>query len=278
MESEELVKEVYARFGLAYYYGECLHKQLCNIYTLGGYQSLKSMTKPRVDEKLKYAYSLTLGNLKNEVLNLIPDIFHESLEMAVQKRNFLAHDFWFERAHLFLTEEGKIEMINELDEHANCYHKLDIHLTNEFKNKFADLGLNESLLEESLQSILNGEIPEPLLSKRKFKKKEKIIAVWEQPLSNNAINFIFETDDKELWQLCDVGLGWTEHKKIEPEWKKSMSISKYLPSEIDPRPQISTPWNYDFNLTKNVVLKIRRTDPSKNIDYFIKVEDTILKL
>jgi hypothetical protein len=34
MPDEELIKEVFYRFGLAYYESECLHKELCNIYAL----------------------------------------------------------------------------------------------------------------------------------------------------------------------------------------------------------------------------------------------------
>ena len=77
MEQEELIKEVYARFGLAYYFSECLHTQLCLIYTSGEYQDSSVITKPRVEEKMKYAFSLTLGSLKNEIQNLTK-LFAES--------------------------------------------------------------------------------------------------------------------------------------------------------------------------------------------------------
>lgn len=257
---EELIKEVYARFGLAYYYGECLHKQLCTIYTLADYKDQTEMTKQRIEEKLKYASSLTLGILIKEILHLIPNHFYNNLTRAVKKRNFLAHHFWFERAHLFLTQEGIIQMINELDEHANCYQQIDRELTSTFKDSFDKLGLTEDLVNQSMKSILEGGKPEPLPSKRKLKKMEKIIAAWNVLLPENKIVVLFETEDNELWQLCDVGLGWTDYKNIKPDWKKDEVLSKYLPTEIDPRPGINKHWDYYFKLSKDKILLVTK-DP-----------------
>jgi len=57
----ELIKEVYARFGLAYYESECLHKELCIVHAIASFRSKSDITCPRLEEKLSYAFSLTLG-------------------------------------------------------------------------------------------------------------------------------------------------------------------------------------------------------------------------
>lgn len=65
----ELIKEVYAKFGLAYYHSECLHRGLCNIQALLSFNDRSDITRPRIEEKLEYVYSLTLGQVKEEKKN-----------------------------------------------------------------------------------------------------------------------------------------------------------------------------------------------------------------
>lgn len=60
-QTEELIKEVYTTFGLAYYFSEVIHRGLCNIYAFASFGSREDITIPRVDEKLSLVYSLTLG-------------------------------------------------------------------------------------------------------------------------------------------------------------------------------------------------------------------------
>jgi hypothetical protein len=46
----ELIKEVYARFGLEYYHSECLHKTLCHIYAVALFQDSRYITRPLLEE------------------------------------------------------------------------------------------------------------------------------------------------------------------------------------------------------------------------------------
>src|SRR5437867_12258502 len=93
-EMEELTKEVYSHFGLTYYFSECLHRQLCNMYILSGFRDRNQITQLRIKEKMKYAYSLTLGQVADLVLEFIPLELQPKLSDLVEKRNFLAHHFW----------------------------------------------------------------------------------------------------------------------------------------------------------------------------------------
>lgn len=71
-EQSELIKEVFARFGTAYYESEVLHRGLCNVYASATFDDPKSVTRPRLQEKLSYAYSLTLGQIIKESKHLFP--------------------------------------------------------------------------------------------------------------------------------------------------------------------------------------------------------------
>ena len=107
-EQSELIKEVFARFGTAYYESEVLHRGLCNIYALATFETPESVTRPRIDEKLTYAYSLTLGQVIKESRYSFPADIQYQLDLALSKRNFLAHHFWFEKNHMMLDRQGLI--------------------------------------------------------------------------------------------------------------------------------------------------------------------------
>ncbi|GAH26120.1 unnamed protein product, partial [marine sediment metagenome] len=81
--------------------------------------------------------------------------------------------------------------------------------------------------------------------------------VWECKLPNETSPLIFETQDNCLWQLCDVGLGWTYFDRIATHWKENKIIQAYLPANISPRPKDCHPWEYEFKLKKNVFLWVK---------------------
>ena len=53
-----------------------------------------------MEEKLSFALSLTLGSLAEGIKDIVPEELYSDLDAAVRQRNFIAHHFWFERAHL----------------------------------------------------------------------------------------------------------------------------------------------------------------------------------
>ena len=69
---EELSKEVYAHFGSAYFFSECLHRGLCNVFAMLTFRSKSDITGPRLEEKLKQVYSLTLGQISEKAKPLLP--------------------------------------------------------------------------------------------------------------------------------------------------------------------------------------------------------------
>lgn len=91
--------------------------------------------------------------------------------------------------------------------------------------------------------------------------------VWDVKIGNGIVAPIFEMDDGSLWQLCDVGLGWSKFEKPEPEWKINERIRKYLPSNINPRPSIIEAWNYEFHLAKGAIIWVKPSRESRDYIY-----------
>ncbi len=269
----ELIKEVYARFGLAYYQSECAHKSICSIYALCTFRESMDITAPRVEEKYVQAFSLTFGRLIESIQNVIPTELFATLEIAVVKRNHLAHHFWYDRAHLMFGNSGLQEMLKELVDLAEFFESLDESVDKFLIPRFRTLGITQEMQERVFEELATGKRDEePFLKQRKVRREERLVKVWEVPIvdEDSTSTLIFETEDGCLWQLSDVGLGWTKFTKAESNWHESEKVKPFLPSNVNPRPQLIEPWKYEFTLLKKKVLWVSRGKKDKSFQWGIK--------
>jgi len=270
MIKEELIKEVYAQFGLAYYFSECLHKSLCISYAFGSFQQPQDITRPRFEEKLTEAFGLTLGRLIEQTRDLLPPNVQNQLELALCKRNYLAHHFWFKRCHLMVSEEGLLELIQELQAMTDLFSELDRLIEEHLWPKLQTVGITEELIQCSLEKIIAGEQDEISSPPRNLKKQERIIRIWDVKAEQNLSALIFEADDGCFWQLCEVGLGWTRLKTPGPDWSVNQNLQQYLPATVNSRPAATEPWNYEFSLAKGAILWVKREAGEKHYVWGIK--------
>lgn len=268
----ELIREVYARFGLAYSNSECLHKTLCHIYALASFRDREDITRPRLEEKLAYTYSLTLGQVKDEIKELIPEQLFSQLDEGVDKRNFLAHHFWFERAHLMFSTTGLNQILQELDKYSCLFQRLDEMASTYLEAQNKKFGLTDEIFQACLREVISGKPMEPLHQKLKLRKQEHIVRVWEFDMADVGKPLVFESADGQLWQLCDVGLGWTYYNEVKPDWQENEIIAQYLPADINPRPKNSKPWHYEFKLRKGAVLWVRRGKRERSFEWGIRTK------
>lgn len=203
--ADDLIREVYARFGLAYYQSECLHRELCMILAWSGLPSRDLTTRPRVEERLAHACSLTLGDVAAKLEGVLPAELSGELREAVDKRNFLAHRFWFESAHLMFSVEDAHQLIAELDEYAELFDRLDTRVSEWSEPKRRELGLTEEVVQASLRRILAGESDEPLPDRqtvreleKKLSRRRRLIRVGEFTSGDGRKPLIFELADGSL--------------------------------------------------------------------------------
>ncbi len=267
---EGLIKEVYARFGLSYYLGEVLHRGLCNTYALLSFEKPNDITRPRLEEKLAYTFSLTLGQVAKELEIFLPSELNEQLQTALEKRNFLAHHFWYERIHLMGSEQGLIQMLNELDEMGQLFDELDQKVNKVLSPRRIELGVTDEVINHLMMELASGITEEPLLFQRRLKKQERLVKVWDVKTTDDLVAQIFEMEDGTLWQLCDTGLGWSRFEKPSPDWQENQTINKYLPANINPRPSDSKPWNYEFQLKKKMILWVKPGKRERSYTWGVK--------
>ena len=123
-DAEETSKEVYARFGLAVYYGQVLEHGLVNamvILRLIPHRQAVAHDHEQwsaaVDEFMDHHFQTTLGRMIKafrEVSDVPPDL-EDLLSRVLEKRNWLAHHYFRERADEFVTDAGRLRMIEELE-------------------------------------------------------------------------------------------------------------------------------------------------------------------
>jgi hypothetical protein len=261
---QNLLKELYARFRLAYYHSEGIHKQLCLLLAISHITEKQTMTRPRFDELIVQAFSLTLGEVAREFEKQLPADFRQALSDVVQARNFLAHRFWFERVPQLMTAEGVMSLLQELDGYSTLFQSTNERFMQMFQQRFVEIGVTDEALTTTLSKVLGGDLLKPLPSREMIRRMEKklkgkvgIAKVWEIEVSENMSTLVFESIEGDLWQLSDVGLGLTESRQKEAFWVEQKLISEYLPAVIEPRPKGATEWNYKFDLNKAAKLLVR---------------------
>ena len=231
--NDELIKEIFALFGLAYYESEALHKGLCHLHALSTFDKSESITSPRLDEKLSTAYSSTLGTIIKETKDFLPEPIYKQLEHGLNKRNFLAHHFWFERVHLLFSEKGLAELQDELNTLVQFFNDLNNTITEYLRPIRISLGLTDEIIQQMSYEILLGLHDENQITQRKLQKQERVINAYDVKINDGLIAQIFETDDGCLWQFCDVGLGWSIFEKnVMIGQSISKSKNTYLRSSI----------------------------------------------
>jgi hypothetical protein len=251
------IKEVYARFGLAYYHAEVLHRGLCNLYSLSQLPPKGPVTRPRVEEHIRAAFQATLGQLLVLLHPTLPPKLLQRLEGALERRNFIAHQFWYERIHLMKSMGGIDAMMTELSQDNELFSELDGEVEKVIAALYLRLGLTAEHLAMALDEVSIGKDLEPLNEQRKPRKEEIIIAVFDTPTPSGRYVLVFQTEDALLWQLCDAGLGWAPYDKAEPSWPVATKFSDLLPARINPRPKASAPWSFDIQFGSKATLSVR---------------------
>jgi hypothetical protein len=120
----ELVKEVYARFGLAVYFAQVLEHSLVNaLVVLDLIPSRRHLAhsheqwEAEVDAFMDRHFEVTMGRMMRNLhaVTQVDADLEQLLHDALSKRNWLVHDFYRERAIEFTSATGREQMLREVD-------------------------------------------------------------------------------------------------------------------------------------------------------------------
>lgn len=157
MTEDDHVKEVYAHFGLAMYMAQVLEHGIVNAFVLLELlpKTKGKWTPDEVEYYMNTEFEKTLGRLirKLRTLTTIGDDFENLLGRTLKKRNWLAHDFFRERAQEFMSATGRNLMIKELQESRDLFKDADRQLDFIITPLMKKVGLTDEIVEEHLRKM-----------------------------------------------------------------------------------------------------------------------------
>lgn len=162
----EQVKEVYARFGLALYHAQVLEHGLVNaLVVLDLIPSSRHLARSKdewglqVDNFMDRQFEKTMGRMIAALRSVatVPEDLEALLRRALQKRNWLAHDFFRERATQFLDSAGREQMLAEVDECCEEFEAADRRLDEVVAPLRNAAGLTDEMLREAFEQLAQNE-------------------------------------------------------------------------------------------------------------------------
>ena len=135
-EVSEHVKTVYAHFGLAIYLSQVLEHGLVNalfvmdLVPRAGAVATRDTWPRKSDAFFDEQFRKTLGRMIESLRTVakVPTTLEGLLAKALDRRNWLAHDYFRERAEDFMSARGRNRMIEELEEAQALFRTADEEL------------------------------------------------------------------------------------------------------------------------------------------------------
>jgi len=221
---------------------------------------------------MREAYAETLGGILSKVRHKLSQDLEARLNAALEKRNYLAHHFWFDQVHMLSSSEGAHALVKQLAETTAEFESINEELERIVRTDLRCFGVTDDVLADMFVEVSRGPM-EPLPTQRRPKKEELVIAVYDAPVRGGGTTLIFETEDHALWQLCDVGLSWTRHGQIGADWRPADPFRDLLPARIRPRPASTAPWEYDIAFGPKATLIVHLAPDKKNFTYRVRRKD-----
>lgn len=137
-------REVFARYGVAMYYAQCVEHQLgLMLASMCNHEFLDTPHEAR-DALFDQELSKTLGKMAQNLKKARPisPTLEDRLTRAVEVRNWLAHRYFRERAREILSVRGRKVMISELQERADFLQALDSEFTGIMETWLSRMGVS----------------------------------------------------------------------------------------------------------------------------------------
>jgi hypothetical protein len=149
-------RETFALYGLAMYHAQCVEKSLAILVSSVFNKEFLPSEPDRREEIQDEVFAKTIGRLLNRLKKqvILPPNLDKMLITALQKRNWLAHNYFWERAVQLLTLSGRNKMMDELKGIIDFFSKLDVHLAKIYEKHLMKVGLSETTIDEKLKKLI----------------------------------------------------------------------------------------------------------------------------
>lgn len=156
-----LIREVYARYGLAMYMAQVLEHAIVNLLLVLRFLPTRPKHKDAVsweaafDDFYAGEFGKTFGNMlrKLESLELVPVVLLARLRQAKEVRDVLAHSFFRDNDLAFMTQHGRAQMIAFCDNAIVEFKAIDTELDELCAPHRGRYGMTEEWLERKFQEM-----------------------------------------------------------------------------------------------------------------------------
>lgn len=151
----EQIREVYARFGYTMYQAQCVERQIAILLATCFNPNFAKSNPTERDRAFDTEFEKTMGRLIVRLSQRvrIPSDLAQRMQSALEVRNFLAHDYFWERSDQFLSPQGQQSMIDELAEYGAVLKALDATLTDVGDRWCEKVGITEEMVEAELKKL-----------------------------------------------------------------------------------------------------------------------------
>jgi hypothetical protein len=157
MDESDQIRDTYAYFGLAVYMAQVLEHGLVNAMLVASIAGGKRLSPSDVDAFMDKKFELTLGRLIRDLRAhiTVDNSLAEVLALALEKRNWLAHAYFRERADDLMTEHGRLAMMVELQSARDSFKVADDKLDEIVRPLRDRLGMTEEKIEAEMRRVLS---------------------------------------------------------------------------------------------------------------------------
>ena len=158
-----LTREVFAHFGLAMYESQVVEHGIVSLVVASGVRDGSYRASEETEAAEAEMFRQTMGAVKKILLDRRPDIGHleDLLIRAVRLRNFLAHQYFRQRAAAFMTEAGQNQMIEELDKATAFFSEVEDKLKALTMQVLEAVGADKHM-PEAMEEVRQGGFGDPL--------------------------------------------------------------------------------------------------------------------
>lgn len=157
-DADEKVREVFAHYGAAAYFGQVLEIALVNfLFTKLLDEGRGELTRSNLDGFYEGGRKLPLGRLVKRIKDEgheLPAGLLDNLWEAVDRRNYLAHYFFFERAADFMDEVGRQGMITFLEGERSYLSVVNEQVNSVITERLASNGSQKAAVEEASEALI----------------------------------------------------------------------------------------------------------------------------
>jgi len=264
---------MFSAYGAVLFVGCQLQHVLGEVYAMH-FEDPRDGSLPRVDEKARKAFDATLGTAKTMALPHIPEELRLDIEIAVDLRNYIAHELPLRTRTIQGTPDGLEGLAERLNITRRYFSGLIDSLQEHLKQHVMTIsGRSRAEVEAHCRpwDQLGDPFDEAVIVPE---AEENIVRGWYSRTSSSGPRYYLENARGVLWQFADNGLA---HARIEApgrDWTPWHTLTTFLPATVRSRPspkggRFRSSFNYDLCFSTGATLVISKSAGGNAIEWQI---------